>query len=39
MEKLKAENITVSYNGENTIEDINIHINSGVLCNKITNAF
>ena len=29
MEKLKAENITVSYNGENTIEDINIHLDEG----------
>ena len=29
MEKLKANNITVSYNGENTIEDINIHLNEG----------
>ena len=29
MEKLKAENITVAYNGENTIEDINIHLNEG----------
>lgn len=29
MEKLKASNITVSYNGENTIEDINIHLNEG----------
>jgi ABC-type nitrate/sulfonate/bicarbonate transport system ATPase subunit len=29
MEKLKAENITVSYNGINTIEDINIHLDEG----------
>ena len=29
MEKLKAKNITVSYNGENTIEDINIHLDEG----------
>lgn len=29
MEKLTAKNITVSYNGENTIEDINIHLNEG----------
>lgn len=29
MEKLKAENITVSYNGENTIENINIHLDEG----------
>ena len=29
MEKLKANNITISYNGENTIEDINIHLDEG----------
>lgn len=29
MEKLKAENITVAYNGENTIEDINISLSEG----------
>ena len=29
MEKLKAENITISYNGENTIEDICISLNEG----------
>lgn len=29
MEKLKAENITIAYNGENTIEDINIHLDEG----------
>ncbi len=29
MEKLKATNITVSYDGENVIEDINIHLNEG----------
>ena len=29
MEKLVAKNITVSYNGENTIEDINIHLDEG----------
>lgn len=29
MEKLKAENITVSFDGENVIEDINIHLNEG----------
>lgn len=29
MEKLKADNITVSYDGENVIEDINIHLNEG----------
>ena len=29
MDKLKANNITNSYNGENTIEDINIHLDEG----------
>ena len=29
MEKLTAKNITVSYEGENVIEDINIHLNEG----------
>ena len=29
MEKLTAKNITVSYNGVNTIEDINIHLDEG----------
>lgn len=29
MEKLKATNITVSYDGENVIEDINIHLDEG----------
>ncbi len=29
MEKLTANNITVSYGGENIIEDINIHLNEG----------
>lgn len=29
MEKLKACNITVSYDGENIIEDINIHLHEG----------
>ena len=29
MEKLKAENITVSYEGENVIENINIHLCDG----------
>ncbi len=29
MEKLKAENITVSYDGENVIEDISIHLDEG----------
>lgn len=29
MEKLTAENITVSYEGENVIEDINIHLDDG----------
>ena len=29
MEKLTAKNITVSYEGENVIEDINIHLNDG----------
>ena len=29
MEKLKADKITVSYDGENVIEDINIHLDEG----------
>lgn len=29
MEKLKAENITVSYDGDNVIENINIHLHEG----------
>ena len=29
MEKLTAKNITVSFDGENIIEDINIHLNEG----------
>ncbi len=29
MEKLKASNITVSYDGENVIEDISIHLHEG----------
>ena len=29
MEKLKARNITVSFDGENVIENINIHLNEG----------
>ena len=29
MEKLKADNITVIYDGENVIENINIHLNEG----------
>ena len=29
MEKLKAKNITVLYDGESVIEDINIHLNEG----------
>ena len=29
MEKLTAKNITVSYEGENVIEDINIYLKDG----------
>ena len=29
MEKLKADNLTVSYDGENVIENINMHLNEG----------
>ena len=35
MEKLKACNVTVSYDGENVIEDINIHLNEGEIVSLI----
>ncbi len=35
MEKLKACNVTVSYDGENVIEDINIHLNEGEIVSLV----
>lgn len=35
MEKLTAKNITVSYEGENVIEDINIHLDEGEIVSLI----